>query len=316
MWTITLLLTFLNVTISFSFQGRLYGVDTSSIRNAAFVQIINNSPNYDRLLNLNRVSISGPATATKNIHNESYVVTYYTSDSHGVPYYFLFTIDVQNTPKLINNVTINGRGYGSFWQIADDEKQLVGIRESATPGATLELASLDQTTGQAKTIGLYPYGSYSLVMGFARQRRIYYNIIESYLFCGINVDTGNLDLNISIPNGYAIYALIYDSKTDRLISLAYSDKIVEKAWFIASIILENNSSTMKFQRIGNSSIPMNGHYFWSTKYTLATNERQWITLWSTDETNTLITFNIDTGDIVQQQIINQSQYLTNLVYFD
>ncbi|CAF1691768.1 unnamed protein product, partial [Adineta ricciae] len=87
----------------------------------------------------------------------------------------------------------------------------------------------------------------------------------------------------------------------------------------ASIIVDTSSSTLKFERIGNSVIPMDGNHFWSTTYTLAVKERQWITLWSTGNTgdgNTLITFDIDTGDIVHKQTINNSKYLNNLVYFD
>jgi len=58
-----------------------------------------------------------------------------------------------------------------------------------------------------------------VVIGFARQRRLYYNLIESYLFYGINIDTGKLDYNISIPNDYTIYDLLYNELTDRIISL-------------------------------------------------------------------------------------------------
>ncbi|CAF4210066.1 unnamed protein product [Rotaria sordida] len=264
-----------NVNVSLSFKGRLYAIDQSS-STAAFVQISNNSTDYDRLLNLRRASISGPATAMKTIDNQNYVVTYHISDSFGVPHYYILTIDVQNTIKLKSNFTITGRGSGSFWQIADDEKQIVGIRESMQAGASLELAKIDRTTGQVETHGLYPYGSYSLVMAFARERRLYYNIIESNIFCAINVDTGSLDIKMLVPNGYSIYALIYDSQTDRLISLVYSSKVVKKAWFLATINIDKHSSSMTFERIGQSSIPMEDEYSWSTTYTLALKERQWL----------------------------------------
>ncbi|CAF4016732.1 unnamed protein product [Rotaria sordida] len=264
-----------NVNVSLSFKGRLYAIDQSS-STAAFVQISNNSTDYDRLLNLRRASISGPATAMKTIDNQNYVVTYHISDSFGVPHYYILTIDVQNTMKLKSNFTITGRGSGSFWQIADDEKQIVGIRESMQAGASLELAKIDRTTGQVETHGLYPYGSYSLVMAFARERRLYYNIIESNIFCAINVDTGSLDIKMLVPNGYSIYALIYDSQTDRLISLVYSSKVVKKAWFLATINIDKHSSSMTFERIGQSSIPMEDEYSWSTTYTLALKERQWL----------------------------------------
>ncbi len=132
-------------------------------------------------------------------------------------------------------------------------------------------------------------------MSFARQRRLYYNLINSNLFCGINVDTGKLDINIKVPNDYSIYGLVYDSIKDRLISLVYSSTVVQNGWFIATIVIENNS-TMKFERIGKSFIPMGEKYLWSTTYTLALKERQWLTLWSTNDTedrNTFILFDID-----------------------
>lgn len=320
---IVLLLIYLNVNISLSYKGNLYGIDQTLIRESSFIQIKNNSPNFDHLLNLGDVSISGPVTAMKTVNNENYIVTYHISDSKGVPHYFILTINIKDSPKITNNVTINGPGYGSFWQISDDEKQIFGIRESAHPSASLEVATIDHITGKVETVGLYPFGEYSLVMGFARQRRIYYNIIDSYtdsyLFCGINVDNGNLDINIKIPDDYLIYALIYDSIKDRLISIVYSSKVVQNSWFLATIIIDKNSSTMEFERIGNATIPMGENYLWSTTYTLALNERQWLTLWSntdTEDDRTLIIFDIDDGHIVQKQIINHSKYLNNLVYFD
>ncbi|CAF2731759.1 unnamed protein product, partial [Rotaria sp. Silwood2] len=176
--------------ITFPYHGRLYGADASIVGDISLVQAMDNSSKYDRLLDLNRALFVSRATATRNIYNESYVSTYFVYDDLGVSHYFLFTIDVEKTPKLINNVSINGPGYGSFWQIADDETQLVEIRESAHPDASLKLAVLDQTIGRVNTICLYAYGTYSLVMAFGRQRRIYYNIISSSLFCGVNVDSG------------------------------------------------------------------------------------------------------------------------------
>jgi hypothetical protein len=274
---VLLFLLTLNKNVLSSFQGHLYGINRPTLT-SSFVQIENNSSNSIDLLNLGSASLSGPATAMRTIDNKNYIVTYYISDSLGVPHYFILTIDVTNTPRLKSNVTINGPGLGSFWQISDDQKQIVGIRESLHSGASLELATIDQTNGKVKTLGYYPYGSYNLVMGFARQRRLYYNIINGNLFCGINVDTGKLDINIKLQNDYSIYAIIYDSIKDRLISLVYSSTIVQNAWFLATIVIENNS-TMKFERIGKSFIPMGEKYLWSTTYTLALKERQWLTLW-------------------------------------
>jgi len=311
-----LLLFSLNKNVLSSYKGRLYGIDRS-LSTAFFVEIINNSSNYNRLLNLGCISFSGSATAMKTINNENYIVTYHTYDSFGVPYYYILTININNKPQMKSNLTINGSGIGSFWQIADDQKQIVGIRESLQSGASLELATINQTNGRVKTIGLYPYGSYSIIMAFAQKRRLYYNIIDN-LFCAINVDTAKLDINIQIPNDYSIYAIIYDSLTDRLISLVYSSTIVKNAWFIAEIITQN-TSTIQFKRIGKSIISMSGRYFWSTTYTLALKERQWITLWddsNAGDNGVLITFHIDTGDIIQNQTINNSKYLNNLVYVD
>jgi hypothetical protein len=313
-----LLLALNSINLTLSFKGRLYGID-QSLATSAVVQIINNSPNYDRLLNLGRASFSGPANAMKTIDNQNFVVTYHTSDSLGVPHYFILTVGVQDKTKLKSNFTISGHGSGSFWQIADDEKHIVGIRESMQAGASLEVATIDRATGRAETCGLYPYGSYSLTMAFARERRLYYNLMDSYLFCAINIDTGTLDIKIPVPNDYSIYALVYDSLKDRLLSLVYSSKVVEKAWFLATISINKQSSKMTFERIGQSSIPMEDKYLWSTTYTLALKERQWLTLWSstsTDDSNTLISFDIDNGEIIETTTIKNSKYLNNLVYFE
>lgn len=309
---------FFNKTVFSLYNGRLYAIDRSSII-ASFVQIENNSTKYNHLINLGRATVSGPATATKSLDNENYLVTYSIYDSLGVPHFYFLTIDINNKTKIKSNLTLNGPGIGSFWQIGDDQKQIVGIRESFHSGASLELASINQTNGQMKTIGLYPYGSYSLVMAFARERRLYYNLINSYLFCAVNIDTGLLDVEINLPNDYSIYAIVYDSIKDQLLSIVYSSTVIDKAWFIAKILIENNSSTMKFQRIGTSSIPMTGKYFWSTTYTLALKERQWITSWDDSEqqdNSVIITFDIDSGNIIQNQTINNSKDLKNLVYFD
>jgi hypothetical protein len=314
------LILFLNIQVFSLSNGRLYGIDRSSTTAVSFVYIEDNSTKYDRLINLGKGTFPGPATATRSLDNQYYIVTYSIFDSLGVPHYYILTIDVNNDIiKVKSNLTLNGSGIGSFWQIGDDEKQIIGIRESFHSGASLELASINQTNGYIKTIGLYPYGSYSLVMTFARQRRLFYNIMNSYLFCGVNIDNGNLDLKINIPNEYLIYAIIYDSIKDQLLSIVYSSIIEKDGWIIAKILFENNSTKIKFERIGKSIIPMKGKYLWSTTYTLALKERQWITLWNdldNPNNNIIFTFNIDNGNIIQNQTINYSKYLNNLVYFD
>jgi hypothetical protein len=315
---IFLILFFLNEKVFSLSKGRLYGIDKSSSI-ASFVYIENNSRKYDRLINIGKGTFPGPATATKSIDNQYYIITYTIFDSFAVPHYYILTIDVKNKTKIESNLTLNGPGIGSFWQIGDDEKEIVGIRESFHSGASLELASINKTNGYIKTIGLYPYGSYSLIMTFARQRRLFYNIMNSNLFCGINIDNGNLDIQINVPNEYSIYAIVYDEIKDQLLSIVYSAIIEKDSWFIAKIIIENNSTKIKFERIGKSIIPMKGKYSWSTTYTLALKERQWITLWndSDDENNNIIfIFDIDNGNIIQNQTINHSKYLNNLVYFD
>ncbi|CAF1153779.1 unnamed protein product, partial [Rotaria sordida] len=71
---------------------------------------------------------------------------------------------------------------------------------------SLEVAKINQTTGLMKTIGIYPVGTFSVVMAYALKRRLYYNIIDSTLY-SINIDTGGLDVNIEIPIDYTIYAI-------------------------------------------------------------------------------------------------------------
>ena len=295
-------------------SGSVFGTDQSGL-DCFFVKLNSNFSKFDRILNIGDISISGPFTASRSLNNKNYLVTYHTFDSLGVPHYFLLNIDISQKAKVIENVTLNGPGVGSFFKIVEDEKQgLIGIRESLHPGSTLEVASINRTNGLMKSIGFYPYGEYSLVMTFARQRRLFYNLIDSYRFCAIDVDTGRLDVDTMIPGEYLIYAIVYDSIKDRLLTIV----TIENSWVLAEMKIENSSSTISFQRIGNSSIPMSKGYLWTNTYTLALTQRQLMTLWdfSNEDTYILITFDIDSGDIIQKQTISNANYLNNLVYFD
>ncbi|CAF1056546.1 unnamed protein product [Didymodactylos carnosus] len=294
-----------------TFKCRLYGVDQSSLE-TTFTEIIN-STSYDRIINLGRVSFSGTATSVK-IDNQKYVSTYHTSNSLGVPHYFLLIIDI-HTKSIKLNLTLNEkRDSGSFWQIAaPNSNEIVGIRESFHAGSSLEVAKINQTNGLMETIGTYPYGSYSLVMVYASKRRLYYNVIES-TFYAVNIDTGKLDINIRIPNGYTIYAIDYDSVNDRLIALVYSSSITN-GWILTQLTITAKNE-IRFDPIGKTIIPFE-KYLWTTTYTMNTNERLWITIWSIKDSNKniFIVFNIDTGNIMEKWETNLNHF-SNLVCFD
>ncbi|CAF3750861.1 unnamed protein product [Rotaria sp. Silwood1] len=294
-----------------TFKCRLYGLDQSSLQ-TKLIQI-NNSSSYNPVLNLGRSTFSSKAISTK-IGNQNYVSTYRTFDSLGVPHYFLLIIDIYlKSIKL--NLTLNEKyGSGSFWQLAvinDDD--IIGIRESLRPGSTLEVAKINLTNGSMKTIGTYPYGSYSLVMTYASKRRLYYNVIDPKVYA-VNVDTGNLDVNIQIPNGYSIYALDYDSINDRLIALVYSSSETN-GWILTQMIITEKQE-IKFERIGTTVIPFE-KYLWTTTYTINSNEHAWMTIWSDKNSNNsiFISLNIDNGEIIEKWEIN-SKGFGNLVCFD
>ncbi|CAF1403701.1 unnamed protein product [Rotaria sordida] len=200
------------------------------------------------------------------------------------------------------------------YQIAAiNDNDIIGIRESFHPGSTLEVAKINQTNGLMKTIGTYPYGSYSLVMTYASKRRLYYNIIESTLYA-VNVDTGNLYVNIQIPNDYLIYALDYDSINDRLTALVYSSSITN-GWILTQMIITTEKE-IQFDRIGKTVIPFE-KYLWTTTYIINSNEHSWMAIWSVKNSNAsiFILFNIDTGEIIEKWEIS-SKNLGNLVCFD
>ncbi|CAF1403692.1 unnamed protein product [Rotaria sordida] len=299
------------ISLVSTFNCRLYAIDQSSIE-IKLIEI-NNSSSYNPILNLGRSTFSGKATSTK-IGNHNYVSTYHNFNSLGVPHYFLLIIDI-DLKSIKLNLTLNEKyGSGSFWQIAAiNDNDIIGIRESMHPGSTLEVARINQTNGLMKTIGTYPYGSYSLVMTYASKRRLYYNVIESTLYA-VNVDTGNLDVSIQTPNDYLIYALDYDSINDRLIALVYSSSITN-GWVLTQLIITAEKE-IQFNRIGKTVIPFE-KYLWTTTYTINSNEHSWMTIWSVKNSNTsiFISFNIDNGEIIEKWEIS-SKDLGNLVCFN
>ncbi|CAF0874769.1 unnamed protein product [Rotaria sp. Silwood1] len=294
-----------------TFKCRLYGIDQSSIERK-FVEIANSS-SYDYILNLGGSVFSGTATST-NMGNQKYVSTYHTFDSLGVPHFFLLIIDIHLKSIQLNLTLHEQRDSGSFWQVAaTNNNEIIGIRESFHAGSTLEVARINQTNGFMETIGTYPYGSYSIVMVYAPKRRLYYNVIESTLYA-VNIDTGELDINIQIPNDYTIYGIDYDFVNDRLIALIYSSSITN-GWILTQIIITTKKET-KFDRIGKTIIPFE-KYSWTTTYTINSNERFWMTLWSSKDSkkSIFIVLNIDNGEIMEKWETNKTD-LSNLVCFD
>ncbi|CAF1033100.1 unnamed protein product [Rotaria sp. Silwood1] len=279
-----------------------------------FVEIYNAS-SYHRVLNLGGSVFSTSAASTK-LNNQKYVSTYNHFDSLGVLHFFLLIIDIQTKSIELNLTLIEKHDYGDFSQIAvanDDDDDIIGIRESASGGLSLEVAKINRTTGLMETIGIYPAGSFSFVMVYASKRRLYYNVIDSTLY-GINIDTGKLDVNIRIPMDYTIYGIDYDSTNDTLIALVYS-RSTTNGWILAQIIITAKYE-IQFDRIGKSEIPFE-KYIWSTTYTMNTNKRLWITLWSITNENksNFIVFNIDNGEIIENRTTHFKN-LSNLVCFD
>ncbi|CAF3567015.1 unnamed protein product [Rotaria sordida] len=295
-----------------TFPCQLYAIDQSSLE-TQFIEIYNAS-SYHRVWNLGR-SVFESSAASAKINNRKYISTYNTFDSSGVPHFFLLIIDIQTKSIELNLTLIEKHDSGAFFHIAvaNDDDNILGIRESLGAGLSLEVAKINQTTGLMKTIGIYPAGAFSVVMAYASKRRLYYNVVDSILY-GINIDTGGLDVNIEIPIDYTIYAIDYDSIGDRLIALVYS-RSTANVWFLAQIIITAQQE-IKFDRIGKAEIPFE-KYFWSTTYAININKRLWMTLWSTTDENInyFVIFNIDNGDIIENQKTNFKD-LSNFVCFD
>jgi hypothetical protein len=294
-----------------AFNCRLYGIDRSSIE-TEFIQIFNSS-SYARILNLGHSSFSGTTTSIK-IDNQKYASTYHTYDSLGAPHYFLLIIDIHSKTIELNLTLNEKRDSGSFWQIATPSRnEIIGIRESSHSGSSLEVAKINQTNGLMETIGTYPTGSYSIIMTYASKRRLYYNVLES-TFYAVNIDTGKLDINIRIPNGYTIYGIDYDTINDRLIALVYSASI-GNGWILTQIAITANNE-IKFDRIGKTIIPFE-RYLWTTTYAMSANERLWITMWAIRDTDRsmFIVFNMDSGEVTEESETNFKDF-NNLVCSD
>ncbi|CAF4681958.1 unnamed protein product [Rotaria sp. Silwood1] len=257
--------------------------------------------------NLGGSVFQSPA-ATAKIDNRTYLSTYNTFDSKAIPYFFLIMIDVETKTIKLNLSLIEKNDYAGFYHIGvtNENGNIYGVRESFKSPLGLEVAKINQTTGLMKTIGIYPTGSFSVIMAFAPKRRLYYNVIDSTLY-GINIDTGKLDVHSQMPGDYSIYGLDYDSAKDRLIAIIYPGGLNDGVWYLVEVIMKAKGE-LEFDRIGKSEIPFE-KYFWSTNYALDAEKRLWVTLWGTtdDKKNYFFVFNIDNGKIVEQTAISLTE---------
>lgn len=299
-------------------NGRLYGINQTS-KAAWFGMIENESKTFDQMIDLGEVWFASGPSATRGVNSEQYMIVYLRDTILDRNEFHLLTVDVTSgqKPKILSNIKLDKSTNGSFIQISDDDKQLVGMREIAGTRAQIELATINKTNGRINVTGFYPYGSDFFHMVFARERRLYYILHGSKLIYGINVDTGNIDIDILIPNGYSLQGLTYDSVKNRLLSFIYSVNFTESSYVLAEILIENNSTNIRFQPIGNPIIPYVG-YAWFSIYTLAVKERQLITVWLDDETSNFlfISTDIDNGNVVTNQTMSSAWNFIGLVYFD
>lgn len=298
-------------------NGRLYGVNQTG-KAVWFGMIENESKYFDQQINLGEVWFASGPCATKSINNEQYMIIYLKDTFIHRDGFHLLTIDVSNDQKskIFSDIKLDKSTNGSFIQISDDDKQLIGMRTIVGTRVQIELATINKTTGKINVTGFYPYGEDFFDMNFVRQHRLYYVLRDSKLIYGINVDTGNVDVDILVPKGYYLQGLVYDSITDRLLSFVYSENYTENAFALAEIVIKNNSTNFQVQPIGNPIIPFIG-YAWSAAYALAVKERQLITIWQDDETTDyrFITVDLDNGNIVTNQTMPPAPNLIGLVYF-
>lgn len=310
MYTILIVLSVVSFVSSFS--CRLFGMDQKTL-NTKFIELYNGSSHH-QVLDLGKCVFENPS-ATAKLNNHTYLSTYNTFDSKGIPYFFLLMIDVETKSLKLNLSLVDKEDNGAFYHIGvtNNNGNIYGIRDSSGSFA-LEVAKINQTTGRIESIGKYPAGEFSIIMAFAPKRRLYYNVIETTLY-GINIDTGNLDVHSKIPADYSIYGLDYDLAKDRLIAVVYPFGLDDGAWILAEIVVKGKGE-LQVNRIGKSEIPFE-KYLWSTNYALDPVKRLWITLWGTedDKKNYFFVFNIDNGNIVEQMATNLTE-LSNLACFD
>ena len=314
---IVLFLLTLSENASSILTGRLYAVNQTA-KSSWFGMIENESKNFDEQIELGEVWYASGPCATRSINSEQYTIVYLRDTVFHPLDYHLLTIDVTNSqkPKILNDITLDKSINGSFLQISDDDKQFIGIKTIVGTRAQIELATINKTTGQINVMGFYPYGGIFIEMNFVRQHRLFYVLHDSKLIYGINVDTGNVDVDIVIPNGYSLQGLIYDSIKDRLLTFAYSENYTQPAFALAEIVIKKNSTNFQIQPIGNPIIPSVG-YAWFFAYAVAVKERQWISLWMDDETSEyrFISVDLDNGSIVTNQTMKSVSNLIGLVYF-
>ncbi|CAF2885886.1 unnamed protein product [Rotaria sp. Silwood2] len=295
-----------------SFSCRLFGIDQTTL-DTKFIEFYNKSF-HNNVLDLDGSVFQSPS-ATAKIDNRTYLSTYNTFDSKGIPYFFLLMIDVETKSIKLNLSLIEKHDYAGFYHIGvtNENGNIYGIRESFKYPLGLEVAKINQTTGLMKTIGIYPIGSFSVIMALAPKRRLYYNVIDSKLY-GINIDTGKLDVHSQIPGDYSIYGLDYDSVKDRLISIVYPGGLNDGVWYLVEVIIKEKGE-LEFNRIGKSEIPVD-KYLWSTNYAIDSEKRLWVTYWATEDEKkySFFVFNIDNGKIVEQMDTSLTE-LSNLACF-
>ncbi|CAF4305567.1 unnamed protein product [Rotaria socialis] len=291
-----------------------YMLNYQTTLDTKFIEFYNTS-SHRHVLDLGGSVFQSPS-ATVKLDNRTYLSTYNTFDSKAIPYFFLLMIDVKTKSIKLNVSLIEKNDYAGFYHIGvtHENGNIYGIRESFKSPLSLEVANINQTTGLMKSIGIYPAGSFSIIIAFASKRRLYYNVIDSTLY-GINIDTGKLEVHSQIPGDYSIYALDYDSAKDRLIALVYPAGLNDGVWYLVEVIMKAKGE-LEFDRIGKSEIPFE-KYFWSTNYALDAEKRLWVTLWGTTDNkkNYFFVFNIDNGKIVEQMATNLTE-LSNLACFD
>lgn len=301
------------ISLGSSFSCRLFGIDQKTL-NTKFIEF-GNSSSYRYILSLGNCVFESPA-ATAKLDNHTYVATYNTFDSKGVPHFFLLMIDLKTKSIKANLSLIDKEDNGAFYHIGvmPDTGNIYGIRDSFDSPLSLEVAQINQTTGVIEALATYPVGSFSVIMAFVPKHHMYYNVIERTLY-GVNIKTGSLDVQSKIPPDSTIYGLDYDSFKDRLIAIVYPSGSNDGVWILVEVIMKSKGK-LEFNRIGDSEVPFE-KYFWSTKYAMDPVKRLWVTLWGTEDNkeNYFFVFNIDNGKIVEQMPTNLTEF-GNIACFD
>lgn len=199
--TLLLILSVLK-NISLAYNGHLYAVSADYEHNGYLLMMNNTSDVFSNVLELgaNIQFIQGPRAA-KSVGGNHYITTYRQCDfptcvSH------LLTIDVTagQPSKILSDLTLDAPSNWTIGPLADDDNQAIGIMFPDENDLSNRLVKINKNNGTVSIVKFYSDVDLSFWMPFVREHRIYYAAQYDLSIIGINVDTGNIAANKTMPS--------------------------------------------------------------------------------------------------------------------